>query len=125
MKRFFQAGRVAAYQHIAMMKQHYSLAHALEECLAILEEDQNTTNRTRRRSMLLVRQMKELDKLEQKQRNQHVVGSLNTFAFTDGSNQVEKPQMENSDLSCSSSHDDECEKGGFDGVDVPYKRIIK
>lgn len=34
--RYFQAGSVAAYEHIAMIKSHYSMADALDECLAKL-----------------------------------------------------------------------------------------
>ena len=37
-KRYFQGGSVAAYQHVAMLKLHYKIAHPLDECLPTLEE---------------------------------------------------------------------------------------
>lgn len=54
LRRCFQGGAVAAYQKIAMMKAHYSIAHALDECLAILEEGDNAAS-NRRRQVLLQR----------------------------------------------------------------------
>jgi len=126
MHRFFQAGRVAAYQHCAMMKLHYSIGQAFEECLAALEEDDSSMNKTRRSSFLLSRRIQEMDKLEAKQRMKHSVGSLTTVAFTDLSKTcVEHRKDEISVTSSSSGHDDEYEKGGFDGVDVPYARSKK
>ena len=41
MHRYFQGGSVAAYQQVAMIKQHYRVANAIEDCLAILENDNN------------------------------------------------------------------------------------
>lgn len=35
--RYYQAGAVAAYEHVAMIKLHYSIANAFDECIAILE----------------------------------------------------------------------------------------
>jgi hypothetical protein len=35
--RYFQGGAVASYEHTAMIKLHYSIADALEECLAKLD----------------------------------------------------------------------------------------
>ena len=40
---YFQRGSVAAYQQVAMVKQHYRVANAIEDCLAILENDSNDT----------------------------------------------------------------------------------
>lgn len=37
LQRYFQAGSVAAYEHVAMIKLHYSITDALEACLAKLE----------------------------------------------------------------------------------------
>ena len=34
---YFQAGAVAAYGHISMIKSHYSVAHALDKCIAKME----------------------------------------------------------------------------------------
>lgn len=41
MRRYFQGGSVAAYQHVAMLKLHYRIAHALDECLASLDLDES------------------------------------------------------------------------------------
>lgn len=35
--RYFQAGSVAAYEHIAMIKLHYSLVDVLDDCIAKLD----------------------------------------------------------------------------------------
>ena len=39
MQRYFQCGEVAAYEHTAMIKLHYSIADALDECIVKLESD--------------------------------------------------------------------------------------
>merc|ERR1712194_69843 len=44
MRRYFQGGSVAAYQHVAMLKLHYKIAHALDECLASLELEDSSSN---------------------------------------------------------------------------------
>jgi len=41
MRRYFQGGSVAAYQHVAMLKIHYKIAHALDKCLASLDLDES------------------------------------------------------------------------------------
>jgi len=50
MKRYFQVGSVAAYPHCVMMKLHYSISHALDKCLAILEKEDGSMIKHRRRS---------------------------------------------------------------------------
>mmetsp|Transcript_14321 Transcript_14321/g.20991 ORF Transcript_14321/g.20991 Transcript_14321/m.20991 type:complete len:512 (-) Transcript_14321:229-1764(-) len=40
MERYFQGGSVAAYQHCAMIKLHYGIAHALDDCVLTLEEQE-------------------------------------------------------------------------------------
>jgi hypothetical protein len=35
--RYYQAGSIAAYEHVAMIKLHYSISDALEDCIAKLE----------------------------------------------------------------------------------------
>jgi len=37
MDHYFQRGAVAAYEHTAMIKLHYSIADALDDCVARLE----------------------------------------------------------------------------------------
>ena len=114
MKRYFQGGSVAAYQHVAMLKLHYKIAHALDDCLASLEIDEAPTARPRRRrtSQLL------------KQRSSKISpsGGLHFTRL-----QEEKRKQEESDSTSSNStdtggyvSDDEHEKGGFDGVDCAF-----
>ena len=54
LEKCFQYGSVAAYQHFAMLKHHYSVAHALDECLALLEEEDGSLNKPRRRQSQLL-----------------------------------------------------------------------
>mmetsp|Transcript_23089 Transcript_23089/g.66650 ORF Transcript_23089/g.66650 Transcript_23089/m.66650 type:complete len:831 (-) Transcript_23089:1367-3859(-) len=54
LERYFQGGTVAAYQHIAMIRLHYRIANALDECLAELEQSDGTAStKPRRRSVML------------------------------------------------------------------------
>jgi len=48
---YFQKGAVAAYEHIAMIKLHYSIADVLDECVALLEDD---PSRRKRRSCFTI-----------------------------------------------------------------------
>merc|ERR1719356_271894 len=41
MKRYFQRGGVAAYQHVQMLQCHYRLSNALDDCLALLSSEFN------------------------------------------------------------------------------------
>ena len=98
MKRYFQGGSVAAYQHVAMLKLHYKIAHALDECLATLEEMDDSPNDPprRRRSQLMLKQSKS-----------------QTLHFA----KLSTPRSE----STIATVDDEYERGGFDGVDVAWR----
>ena len=50
LKKWFQLGSVAAYQHCSMIKLHYTISHALDDCLSDLEEDDlNPLKRNRRK----------------------------------------------------------------------------
>lgn len=100
MRRYFQGGSVAAYQHVAMLKLHYKIAHALDECLATLEEIDESPNDPprRRRSQLILKQNKALTQ-----------GGLH-FA------KLSTPRSE----STIATADDEYERGGFDGVDCAF-----
>lgn len=40
--RYFQAGSIAAYEHVAMIKLHYSMADALDECIVKLSGGKST-----------------------------------------------------------------------------------
>mmetsp|Transcript_11404 Transcript_11404/g.17251 ORF Transcript_11404/g.17251 Transcript_11404/m.17251 type:complete len:131 (-) Transcript_11404:1020-1412(-) len=44
LKKCFQNGSVAAYQHCALMKHHYIISRAIDECLDILEKKGSSTN---------------------------------------------------------------------------------
>jgi hypothetical protein len=53
MKRYFQGGSVATFQHVAMLKLHYKISRALDESLASLEFDEGPNKPpSRRRSQL-------------------------------------------------------------------------
>jgi len=52
LERYFQGGRIAAYEHTAMIKLHYSIADALDECVARLEKGTRGHTSIRRRSTL-------------------------------------------------------------------------
>lgn len=102
MNRYFQGGSVAAYQHVQMMRLHYRLAHALDECLALLELDetpkQSVMPPRRRRSQLML-----------KQRSQKVVSTTpgGSLHFTVLDTEITP--------SSTATEDDEMENGGFDG----------
>lgn len=49
LKQCFQVGSVAAYRHCAMMKSHYGVSHAIDECLATLEEPSHNSVSTPKR----------------------------------------------------------------------------
>lgn len=53
--RYFQAGSVAAYEHIAMIKLHYSLVDVLDECIQKLEtsKKRNAFTQPRRTKILI------------------------------------------------------------------------
>jgi hypothetical protein len=53
--RYFQAGSVAAYEHIAMIKLHYSLVDVLDECIQKLETNKKRHAFTQpRRTKILI-----------------------------------------------------------------------
>jgi len=49
---YYQRGAVAAYEHIAMIKLHYSVADALDQCIATLEGSRSNLSVTKRRRAL-------------------------------------------------------------------------
>ncbi len=105
MKRYFQGGSVAAYQHVAMLKLHYKIAYALDECLATLEHDESPNNLLhRRRSQMLMNQSSK-------------PGGLN---FATLSSTKEKLPSDHDSSNSSSLCDDEYDEGGFDGVECAF-----
>ena len=100
MKRYFQRGGVAAYQHVQMLRCHYRLSNALDDCLALLEMDdvptENCRAPRRRRTQLL-----------QKQKSEG--GNLHFASLGEEITPVS-----------SVTEDDEIEKGGFDGVEIAF-----
>ncbi|KAL7580584.1 hypothetical protein ACA910_003705 [Epithemia clementina (nom. ined.)] len=46
LKRYFQAGEVAAYEHAELIKLHFSISDALEDCIAKLEGSSRCGNHT-------------------------------------------------------------------------------
>ncbi len=126
LKKCFQNGSVAAYQHCAIMKHHYSVAHALDECLAILEKEDGSLKKTRRRQSQLASslQLKPTVHFDQEKRPPTKSFSLNASVPSTGSSFMTN-DSDTADGSAS-SHDDECESGGFDGVTIEYdERRIK
>jgi len=114
MRRYFQGGAVAAYQHVAMLKHHYKIAHALDECLASLEFDEAPKAPPRRRRSLLY-----------KQKSRIKVASGGGLHFTKLESKNIKMRESNSTSPASTvseefMSDDEHEKGGFDGVDCAF-----
>jgi len=110
LEKCFQNGSVAAYQNCAMMKLHYSVFRALEECLAILEEEDGSFIKQRRRRSQI--SSIELKSIKDKSRLTGAKAySLNTSALPCGSDDSTE---------ASSRHDDEYECGGFDGVNADY-----
>lgn len=131
----FQVGSVAAYQHCQLMKMHYTVANALDECLAILENEDGTFVKPRRRlsqlktSQLLSSQFyKGMAHIEAQQRMGKGC-SLNSSAFPhdEASTTTNNSSGRNSicesvsDHFTNSSHDDEYEGLGFDGVSVDFR----
>jgi hypothetical protein len=56
--RYFQAGSVAAYEHISMIKLHYSLVDIMDECIQKLEEGAEKKRRPRPRTQILIPECK-------------------------------------------------------------------
>lgn len=113
----FQVGSIAAYQHCSMMKHHYRVAHALDECLAILEEEDGSLTKPRRRhSQLATSQLgiKLTDLLVERQRAKGYSINASVLPHSGGTS--------HHDTDDSTEHDDECELGGFDGVQIMYNQ---
>ncbi|KAL7436719.1 hypothetical protein ACHAXH_007375 [Discostella pseudostelligera] len=112
MKRYFQGGSVAAYQHIAMLKLHYKIAHALDECLARLEYDEAPNDPPRRRLSQLHKQKSLLSMASFPTSGESLLfRKLDDMNGTTHSNSV---------ASDGYIIDDEHEKGGFDGVECAF-----
>lgn len=50
--RYFQAGCVAAYEHVAMIRLHYSIADVIDECVVQLQSGGTKSGIAKRRSHL-------------------------------------------------------------------------
>ena len=50
---YFQGGSIAVYEHVAMIKLHYSIADELEECIKRLEFGKSNFPKRRRHSVPL------------------------------------------------------------------------
>lgn len=110
MKRYFQGGKTAAYQHASMLKLHYRIAHALDECLASLEVDEAPGDMSRRRRSQLML----------KQKSEHSLSAQGGLLHSklDSRNSL----VSGSDHTAPTSTvcDDEYEGGGFDGVECAF-----
>ena len=108
------------------MKHHYSVAHALDECLAILEKEDGSLNKPRRRQHQLATTLQNPKAhFEQREKRQQTKSfSLHASVLSTG-NSFTSNDSDTADGS-TSTHDDECESGGFDGVTIEYdQRRIK
>ncbi len=116
MKRYFQGGSVAAYQHIAMLKLHYKIAHALDECLARLEYDEAPNEPPRRRLSQLYKQKSLLIA------PLPTTGESLLFRKLDQSQNIAMNGTTYSNSVASDGYisDDEHEKGGFEGVECAF-----
>ena len=94
-----------------MMKHHFRIAHALDECLALLEEEDGSLTKPRRRQSQLAMVQSSKGHLEERQRAKGysitscVLANLNLDGDSDGTDDS------------TAEHDDEIECGGFDGVE--------
>ena len=121
MKRYFQGGRVAAYQHVAMLKLHYKIAHALDECLASLEFDEAPDERRPRRRRSQLFKQKSLKAIPARSPPSGGV----RFGKISSHEQLQAGSDSTSSATTVSDgyvSDDEHEKGGFDGVDYGNRR---
>lgn len=112
MKRYFQGGSVAAYQHVAMLKLHYKIVHALDECLASLEFDEAPKDPPRRRRSQLFQQKGgglHFTRLESKSNIIQLRSDTTSPASTVSGGYISDDE-----------HDDEYEQGGFDGVECAF-----
>uniref|UniRef100_A0A7S3Q201 PNPLA domain-containing protein n=1 Tax=Chaetoceros debilis TaxID=122233 RepID=A0A7S3Q201_9STRA len=129
LQKCVQGGRVAAFKHCSMMKLHYSVSNAFDDCLAILEEEDGSFSKSRRRHSNLL-SSPHYKSSNQSGRGQKRSGigrgyNLNASAFPldnllDGDIESEYSQDITSVGSSMSMHDDECEMRGFDGVRMDY-----
>ena len=124
MKRYFQGGSVAAYQHVAMLKLHYKITHALEDCLASLEFDESPEPPRRRRSQLFKqRSLKTISRSPPS-------GGVHFDKLVSSNDQLQQGGSDSTSSASSSSSDgytsdDEHERGGFDGVDYGRRPSVK
>lgn len=118
MKRYFQGGSVAAYQHVALMKLHYKIAHALDECLARLEFDEAPNEPPRRRLSQLYKQKAFLNM----EPSLTTAGGSLLFRKLDQSRIHDMNGTTHLKSSASDGYisDDEHEKGGFEGVECAF-----
>ena len=110
MKRYFQGGSVAAFQHVAMLKLHLKISRALDECLASLEYDEDPMEPTRRRRSQLLME-------------KSIGGGLH-FTKLDSKTTTEIQPISTASSATSVSEgivsDDEHEMGAFDGIDCAF-----
>lgn len=64
MKRYFQGGRIAAYEKTAMIKLHYQIADALDECLGMLDHGVEPHAPVKPRTSLLREKIKTLKEMD-------------------------------------------------------------
>ncbi|KAL7546876.1 hypothetical protein ACHAWF_010200 [Thalassiosira exigua] len=126
MKRYFQGGRVATYRIAAMLKLHYKIAHALDDCLASLEYDESPRHPLRRRrSQVFMKKAMvsgglHFTKLEPRVGKLQQSTASPASTVSDGYISDDEKGGFNDEQDGGFGDDDEHESG-FDGVDLPYR----
>lgn len=111
MKRYFQGGAVAAYQHVSFLKLHYAVANTLDECLASLECEEKTPVPPRRRHFQLM--------MKQKSEMFSPRGPRGSLSFA-SLEQLDKQSPDSGAATPTSTEPDDEYEQGFDGVDCAY-----
>ena len=64
LQRYFQGGAIAAYEKTAMIKLHYQIADALDECLEMMDQNTEPHAPVQPRTSLLREKIKTLKELD-------------------------------------------------------------
>jgi len=124
--RYFQGGSVAAYQHIAMVKLHYQIANALDECLDSLESDEAGAQKPPRRVSQLHQSLRKKSAAAARGEDKEysltssTLRILNNVAAKMETDTESGNEKTDSSASSTSGDFDEFEIGGFEGVECAF-----
>eukprot|EP00557_Chaetoceros_sp_GSL56_P001704 CAMPEP_0176502854 /NCGR_PEP_ID=MMETSP0200_2-20121128/15005_1 /TAXON_ID=947934 /ORGANISM="Chaetoceros sp., Strain GSL56" /LENGTH=903 /DNA_ID=CAMNT_0017902013 /DNA_START=281 /DNA_END=2992 /DNA_ORIENTATION=- len=119
LKKCFQVGHVATYKHCAMMKLHYSVSDALDECLIIMEkEDGVSSSKPRRRLNQLAKlqyyqEMGKMEILQNKQTGRGFALGTSSMPRDVSIRNLQPLSCEETEGTVDSSHDDDYDLGSF------------